>query len=288
MAKFLKARARVARGTFAALCVGVGVLSVSDAGWALRLRAQGYYADLQTYLYAPPEAFAGQTVGYFGHVFNNGPDAVDDVTLAVRVDGEVLMPGCEWVEQGAYTCRLDVPLPVYGYASFDLPVRIDPFHVGPAVIGVLATSALQDLVPHNSFHVGSTWVTRRYDVQVAVDPSGIWYTPQGRMLPVHVWHTGFSGASGLAATATYSGGQSGDASLECVEQVHAYCYGPSWITMYPGGHVQLALLLPDDAVGDAGYVVQVRVHTPDGEDTYTWNNQTLFHHSVSLFASGFE
>lgn len=288
MAKFVKARARVARGTFAALCVGVGVLSVSDAGWALRLRTQGYYADLQAYLFAPTEAVAGQTVNYFASVYNNGPDPVDAVTLALRVDGSVLAPGCEWVEEDAYVCRLETPLPVYGYLDLDIPMQVDPFAVGPAVVGVLATSSLQDLVPHNSFAVASTWVTRRYDVQVAVDPSGIWHTPQGRMLPVHVWHTGYSGASGLSVTATFSGEGSGEAWLECISQVQAYCYGPSWITLYPGGHVQLAVLLPEASAGGDGYVVQVRVHTPEGEDSYTWNNQTLFHQSVSLFASGFE
>lgn len=288
----MSARAQVARWVFGASCVAVGVLSLTDAGWALRLKAQGYYADLETYLFAPSsELVAGApAASFWADVYNNGPDPVDAVRLSLRIsDGmTVEAPDCELTANNTYVCIREVPLPVYGYAGFEIPVAVDMFSTGPVTMGVLATSDLQDPVPENSFGVAAAWATRRYDVQITIDPAGIWPSGEGLMLPIQIHNVGPSFASGVGVYGTFSGDVVGDAWIQCIHQSSAFCFNQASIDLYPDGVAHLAVRLPPASATSEGYALDLRLQTHGVEDMAAENNTASYRFSIPLFASGFE
>lgn len=283
--------ARAARLAFATLCVGAGVLSMSDIGWALRLKAEGYYADLQAELYGPEFVVAGTESAVTAHIFNNGPEPVEQYTLLLKMDGvvTVLAPGCErtYVD-GVYSCVFDAPLPVYESATHDIGLRFHTSFEGATAVGMLATSPLFDPDPVNSFSVASMWVALNYDLRLEIDPDGARPGPDGPRLLVRVSNDGPSLAFNLHFETALSGEASGSAPFECITEHEGYCHYEPWVDLYPGGYVEFDVTLPTASATGLGYALEMRIVAPADADIDPVNNSATYRYSIPLFASGFE
>lgn len=282
---------RVTRCAFVALCILAGVLSMSDASWALRLKAEGYYADLEASLIAGGNGVAGTSESLFARVRNHGGDDAESVTIALRLDESLLMndPACAMTGSGAYVCELEQPLPVDSEYLHEFVVSIDPWFAGASAAGVLASSELSDPVPDNSFAVASLWIERNFDARVDLVPRGVWQGPLGKMVTFRVSNEGPSAAVAQELRLTVEGESLPPAASDCGMIVYGACSSDqTFVSIGVGESVDVDVAIPEPLPEGPGYVLRLRATASASEDWNGTNDVASFRYSLPLFESGFE
>jgi hypothetical protein len=282
----------MARALFTVSTLAIGIFAIVDPGWALRLKLEGYYSDLQLMLDVPEHLIAGESAEITASVMNLGPSDVDEYRLLIDTNLWLLdaldSPACEFIQPGLlFECVSSEPLLSGDWIStrFSLHPSFDA--EGSCAIGALAASDHFDPEPANSFDVAGCWVSRRVDLVASVSPKTLWWGQSGLEIEFVVTNTGPSLAEDVLISARIEDAGSGSAS-RCLRQDQGACRTEWTIDLPPGATVYFHAPVPDSTVQTEAWDLVLTANPRAGEELAPNDNSARFEFRARVFKSGFE
>lgn len=258
----------------------------------MRLKFEGYYADLQVALDTPGLFIAGRDAFIAAEITNHGPADVDDSRFVLYVDGGLVVqhPWCELRPDSRWHCEIPSVILGVGYSIRpDILVVVPPDAEGSCAIGVLATSNRFDPVPENNFAIDACWIARKVALQVQVVHQSILQGASGPEVEFAIANLGPSLAEDVRLSARIEG-DVGDLPIECVVSAGQPC--PAWFGLYltlePGALHFFRVRVPEFDAERVRWELVIRADARPGEELNPWDNTARFIRASALFRSGFE
>jgi hypothetical protein len=258
----------------------------------VRLKFEGYYADLQVALDTPGLFIAGRDAFIAAQVTNHGPAEVDDFRFVLYVDGGLAVQHswCELRPDSRWHCEIPSVILDVGYSIRpDILVVVPPHAEGACAIGVLATSNRFDPVPENNFAVDACWIARKVALQVQVVHQSILQGASGPEVEFAIANLGPSLAEDVRLSARIEGDVE-DLPMECVVSAGQPCpTGPGpYFAFEPGALHFFRVRVPEFDAVRAQWELVIRADSRPGEELNPWDNTVRVFRASALFRSGFE